>query len=70
MADGWFDRVPPGTTCGCYECQRVFASDAVEDVWDEGETPVCPYCGRDAVVVETPDMRVTPERLFAMRKTY
>ncbi len=40
------------------------------EFWDEGETPVCPFCGVDAVVMETADMRVTAERLFAMKRTW
>ncbi len=68
--EGFFDRVPPETAAGCYECQRVFTFGEVAEFWDEGETPVCPFCGRDAVVIETADMKVTPERLFAMRRTW
>lgn len=70
MADGDYQQVPPETPCGCYQCQRVFAFKDLTEFWDEGETPVCPFCGTDAVVISTADLLVTPERLFAMRKTY
>lgn len=70
MADGSYDRLPPGVTCGCYNCGRIFTSDDISQYWDEGETPVCPFCEVDAVVVETADMKVTSERLFAMRRTW
>ena len=70
MADGSYDRLPPGVRCGCTNCQQIFVSDDVADYWDEGATPVCPHCGMDTVVMETADMEVTPKRLFAMRRTY
>lgn len=70
MADGTFDRVPPETAAGCFECQRLFTFGEVAEFWDEGETPVCPHCGRDSVVIETADMKVNAERLFAMRRTW
>jgi hypothetical protein len=70
MADGTYERMNPDARCGCYNCQRLFVFKDVQDFWDEGEIPVCPHCGVDAVVVETSDMRVTPERLFAMKRTW
>ncbi len=69
MADGHYER-EASTVCGCYECQRVFTWGEITEFWDEGETPVCPFCDRDSVVIETADMRVTPARLFAMRRTW
>jgi NAD-dependent SIR2 family protein deacetylase len=70
MADGNYERANPEAICGCYNCQRIFSFKEIEDFWDAGETPVCPSCGMDTVVVESADMQVTPERLFAMRRTY
>jgi hypothetical protein len=64
------DRPLPNTACGCYQCQRIFTFQDISEWWDEGEVPVCPHCGIDSVVIETIDMNVTPERLFAMKKTY
>ncbi len=69
MADGHYER-EASTVCGCYECQRVFTWGEITDFWEDGDTPVCPFCERDSVVIETADMRVTPERLFAMRRTW
>ena len=70
MADGNYERTNPDALCGCYNCRRIFRFKEIEDFWDEGATPVCPGCGLDSVVVETADMEITPERLFAMRRTY
>lgn len=70
MADGSFERMNPEAVCGCYNCQQIFRFKDITDFWDEGEVAVCPNCGLDSVVVETADMQVTAQRLFAMRKTY
>jgi NAD-dependent SIR2 family protein deacetylase len=60
----------PATPCGCTSCQRLFPYSDIADFWDEGETPVCPFCGLDTVLVSTPDMTVDARCLFAARKTY
>ncbi len=70
MANGSYERPNPEATCGCYNCGRIFTFKDITDFWDDGEVAVCPGCGMDCVVVETADMRVTPERLFAMRRTW
>lgn len=58
------------TPCGCTNCQRLFPYSEIVDFWDEGETPVCPFCGLDTVLVSTPEMIVDAHALFAARKTY
>jgi NAD-dependent SIR2 family protein deacetylase len=60
----------PQTPCGCVHCQRLFPYSEIVDFWDEGETPVCPFCGQDTVLVSTPEMIVDAHCLFAARKTY
>jgi RNA polymerase subunit RPABC4/transcription elongation factor Spt4 len=70
MADGQYERMNPEAQSGCYNCQRLFTFKDVTEYWDEGDTPVCPFCGVDAVVIETADMTVTAERLFAMKRTW
>jgi len=60
----------PDTPCGCTNCFRLFSYGEIADFWDEGETPVCPCCGLDTVVISTADMVVDAHCLFAMRKTY
>jgi len=60
----------PDTPCGCTNCYRLFSFADIADFWDDGETPVCPCCGADNVVISTPDMIVDAHCLFAMRKTY
>ena len=70
MADGQYERVNPDAQCGCYNCQRLFAFKELSEFWDEGITPVCPFCGVDAVVIESADMSVTADRLFAMKRTW
>jgi hypothetical protein len=64
------DAEAPDTPCGCTNCYRLFSYADVADFCDDGETPVCPCCGLDSVVISTPDMIVDAHCLFAMRKTY
>ena len=56
--------------CGCTNCFRLFPYSEIADFWDDGDTPVCPFCGCDTVVVSTPEMVVDEHCLFALRKTY
>jgi hypothetical protein len=58
------------TPCGCTHCQRLFSYAEILDFWDDGETPVCPFCGMDRVLISTPEMIVDSHCLFAGRKTY
>ena len=42
-------------TLGCYYCCRVFSGNTEITEWaDGGETPICPFCGIDSVVVYEP----------------
>ena len=72
MRDGFSNPDPesPDTPCGCTQCYRLFTYAEIADFWDEGETPVCPCCGSDTVLISTPDMIVDAHALFAKRKTY
>lgn len=72
MRDGFshFEPESPDTPCGCTQCYRLFTYAEIVDFWDEGETPVCPCCGSDTVLISTPDMIVDAHALFAKRKTY
>lgn len=58
--------VLPETSCGCYHCLRIFPYKTITEFWDEGRTPVCPYCGVDSIAIATEDMSITLERLKAM----
>ena len=45
--------------CGCFGCLQIFEAAEVIDWIDDGESPLCPHCGMDAVmagVTEYPDM--------------
>lgn len=70
MSDGHYERINPEAVCGCHNCGRIFRFKDIEDFWDEGDTPVCPGCGMDTVVIETADMQITPDRLSGMRRRY
>jgi hypothetical protein len=49
--------------CGCFCCLQTFAADEVIDWVDDGETPVCPFCGMDTVMLGETDLAT----LWAMR---
>lgn len=42
--------------CGCFHCLRVYDAAEVIDWIDDGETPLCPYCGVDAVMIGVTDL--------------
>ena len=49
--------------CGCFYCLRTYPATEVIDWIDDGETPLCPHCGIDAVMAEVTDLGT----LLAMR---
>jgi hypothetical protein len=52
--------------CGCFYCERTFASSEI-DVWvDHDRTALCPHCGIDSVVPESPRFSLTAELLQDM----
>jgi hypothetical protein len=56
-------------SCGCFYCQRVFASSEVEDWCDDGNTALCPYCGIDALIGDVSSFPITdPSFLRAMHQ--
>lgn len=42
--------------CGCFCCLQTYAADEVIDWVDDGETPLCPFCGVDAVLPGVTDL--------------
>ena len=42
--------------CGCFHCLQVFDAAGVVDWIDDGETPLCPRCGVDAVMAGVTDI--------------
>jgi hypothetical protein len=42
--------------CGCFQCLTVFPAAEVIDWIDDGVTPLCPYCGSDALVEGATDL--------------
>ena len=50
--------------CGCFHCLEVFEATEVIDWIDDGETPLCPRCGVDAVMIGVTDLM----ELLAMKR--
>jgi NAD-dependent SIR2 family protein deacetylase len=42
--------------CGCFHCLLVYEATEVVDWIDDGETPLCPHCGVDAVMLGVTDL--------------
>jgi hypothetical protein len=42
--------------CGCFHCLQVYEATEVIDWIDDGETPLCPHCGVDAVMLGVTDL--------------
>lgn len=50
--------------CGCFCCLQTFAASEVIDWIDDGDTPLCPYCGIAAVMPGVTDL----VKLFKLRE--
>jgi hypothetical protein len=50
--------------CGCFCCLQTFPPEAVVDWTDDGDTPLCPYCGISAVLPGVTDF----VELFRLRQ--
>ncbi len=48
---------------GCFSCLGLFQSVEVKEYTDKGETVLCPLCGVDTVVADTPDCPLNRELL-------
>ena len=51
--------------CGCFHCLQVYEATEVIDWIDDGETPLCPRCGVDAVMLGVTDLM----ELLTMHRT-
>ena len=51
--------------CGCFHCLHIYEATEVIDWIDDGETPLCPHCGVDAVMLGVTDL----SELLAMHRT-
>ena len=50
--------------CGCFCCLQTFTASDVIDWIDDGDTPLCPYCGIAAVLPGVTDL----VKLFRLRE--
>ena len=68
------NAVKASKRCGCFYCFAFFAPDMIDEWWDKGEdgtdplalTAVCPYCGIDSVLPESPDYVLDRKLIEAM----
>jgi hypothetical protein len=60
------EAVIASAKCGCFYCERTFEPSAILDWVDNGTCALCPHCGIDSVIPETPACKLTPEVLHDM----
>ena len=61
--------------CGCFCCLATFAPSEIhewcdEDASGQGQTPLCPRCGIDAVLASASGFPLTPAFLSEMERIY
>lgn len=53
-----------GKKCGCYYCCRIYEPHLVKSWCDKaGDTAICPFCGVDSVIPDTPEVPLTEKLL-------
>ena len=76
---GWHrDAIQKSKICGCFHCLEFFPPSEITEWLDEsedcprgaGKTAVCPKCGIDSVLPESPLYKLTEDLLKAMNKEY
>lgn len=56
------------TSCGCYYCLVIFDPKQIIDYTDkENDTAICPFCGIDAILAESPDISLTKDFLIKLK---
>jgi hypothetical protein len=70
-------EVARGDLCGCFCCLKTFKPDEIRDYTDKeprkgrtfpDQTPLCPFCGIDAVLGSESGYPLTDEFLGAMKR--
>ena len=62
------EELAANDVCGCFNCVTVFSPREIAAWIDDGKTALCPKCGIDTVLANTPVSPVTePNFLNAMR---
>ncbi len=57
-----------GARAACFNCRQIFAPSQITEWTDAGKTALCPSCGIDAVLPETPALPITSQFLNAMNR--
>ena len=63
------DELERSKICGCFNCLKIFPSKDTKEYIDDkdGMTAVCPYCGIDSIIGESPEYNITIEFLKEMK---
>ena len=56
--------------CGCYYCLSIFSASEIEEWVDDGQTAICPHCGIDSVISDTPNRPINKRLLKKMKRVF
>ena len=60
--------VEASKSAGCFCCLAIFPATHIVEFTDDGDTPLCPTCGVDSVIVDSTGWTPTPEFLKEMER--
>lgn len=58
------------TLAGCYRCISIFPPSDITETTDDGQTAMCPKCGVDSVLPDTPDFAINIDSLTRLNKRW
>jgi hypothetical protein len=62
-------KVEAASLCGCFYCERQFPPSEIVDWVDDKEgTAICPHCGIDSVLPDSPASKISPKLLADMHE--
>ena len=56
--------------CGCFYCGNTFQASEIHEWCDNGETAICPHCGIDSVLCNTPEIKISKQLLRLMNNLF
>jgi hypothetical protein len=58
------------TLAGCYRCISIFPTSEIQETTDDGRTAMCPKCGVDSVLADSPSFPINMENLTKLNKRW
>jgi hypothetical protein len=60
-------EIETGKKAGCFYCLKIFPIADITEWVDDGQTPLCPYCGIDSVLSDKSGYKLDEDFLRQMR---